>query len=1147
MKLENLMIQASAGSGKTHDLVGRYLRLIDTFEKPQSIVALTFTRKAASEFFDRILSALAEAAESEEAAKQAAEEYQVETLTQPRALELLRLLADHLHELALGTLDGFYARVLRAFPAEFGVTADYEVLEDTAATAARREVLDEVLGASDDAAATAFLEAFRRATFGSEERGVLNALEGFVEKFHARYLGAAEAEAWGNVGKIWPDGAWWLVEIDRANVDAALGVVDAAAESQLTLEKPNKRLSNALKSLVKAVDAVDVGFAPSKPPKIFTNLLAVMEGLHRGTVDEFTYWGSLSMAVDGALRDALVTAGRWILWCEISPKLQQTAGVWEIVRRYEQQFDRRVRRAGRLGFDDVLAVLAGVAPVRDALAADDSNEGREVGHFLLSMDRGTEAGGDFSGEDREALRLLVDYRLDAKFQHWLIDEFQDTSWRQWQVLRNLIDEVMYDDSGERSFYYVGDVKQAIFGWRGGDSRLFREVQRRYENLPDDRQVKDGFLNESWRSGPVILDMVNQVFGNVDLLAEIVGDEHRAVIDERWAKTWREHESKRPERVGYARWTTVPKGEGDQKERRWSAVLDTLNELNLAKTKLSCAVLVRRGASAHELADYVRQHSSIPVAVEGKMAVGTDHPVAASFAALLRWSAHPGDTRCRAHFRMTPVHSCFSEGEVGRWEAMVPKLVLRMVHDVGFGAVFEWWCMLLRQALEQGKKGGLGEFSEHRIRQVAEACRHFDDGGKRNIDDFLQFLEGYQASDSSAAGTVQLMTVHKAKGITYDVVIVADIEGDGITGTRSLKALSEQDGEGNDEWILLPPKKDVALMVEPLASSYRQAEMDAAFEQLCVLYVALTRARYANFVITSQPSTEDGNCSPRRILQETLVGAEADSEAEVGEEEEDDDEVDVRYEHGDPDWLSKTEPESKKESEPTGPRPIVTAKRKFPPRKRRLPSSAGSDGRPFGDANLWFGQGNARATGFGSAVHALFESLAWIGENSDEELQAKWAEALVGYEDFADDARAEVERSLDNPEIRALFEQPPGSAGEGAEVWMEKRFEMIVGKDQWVSGVFDRVNRFSDRAQIIDFKTNNVSNEEEIAKAVVHYRPQMETYRVALSRLTGLAQDKIECLLVFTKPQRIVSIEREETEGDEPETDEGERTQGELEL
>ena len=976
MKLENLMIQASAGSGKTHDLVGRYLRLLDTFEQPQAIVALTFTRKAASEFFDRILGALAEAAESDVAAREAAEEYQVETLTQARALELLRLLADHLHELALGTLDGFYARVLRAFPAEFGVTADYEVLEETEAAAARREVLDEVLGEVSDEASADFLEAFRRATFGREERGVLSALEDFVEKFHARYLGAPQADAWGNVRKIWPQGAWWLAEIERSDVDEALRRTESAARSSAGIGKAEQAMPQSAQVAGQGGRWLwRQGFVPQKPPKIFVNLLEVAEGLQRGTVGALTYWGSKAIDVDGELRDALVTMARWILWCEIAPKLQQTSGVWEIVQRYERQFDRRVRRTGRLGFDDVLAVLAGVAPVREAgsgVAADQ--------HFLLSMDRqaGADPPGEFSSQDREALRLLVDYRLDARFHHWLIDEFQDTSWRQWQVLRNLIDEVMFDDSGERSFYYVGDAKQAIFGWRGGDSRLFRAVQQRYEDLPAERRVKNGFLNESWRSGPVLLETVNRVFGQTSLLAEIIGEEHKAVILDRWAKSWREHESMRPDRVGYVRWTTVPKGDDDPKEARWAEVLATLQSLQLAETRLNCAVLFRRAKAAHELADYVRQHSNIPVAVEGKMAVGADHPVAASFAALLRWSAHPGDTRNREHFRMTPVHVAFAEDEPARWEAKIPRLVLRLVHDQGFGVVFEWWCRQLREALRQLEQDELGEFSERRIRQVAEACRHFDEVGKRDIDEFLEFLEGYQASDSSAAGTVQLMTVHKAKGITYDVVIVADIEGNSITGLKSLSALSEKDDEGNDEWILLPPKKDVALMVDPLGNAYRQMEMDVAFEELCVLYVALTRAKFANYVITSEPSDKDGNCSPPRILQETLVGPVAGSGSRSGGADGDGDDqdgvaddIEVRYENGDPDWIGKIELDSATDRKPIAPRPVVTSRRRFPLRKRWLPSSAGSDGRPFGDANLWFGKANARATEFGSAVHALF--------------------------------------------------------------------------------------------------------------------------------------------------------------------------------
>ena len=1101
---ENLMIQASAGSGKTHDLVGRYLRLLDTFEKPQAIVALTFTRKAAGEFFDRILGALAEAAQSDSKASAAAAEFDVPTLTRQRALQLLRLLADNLHQLSLGTLDGFYARVLRAFPAEFGVTADYEVLDEVASKAAQREVLDGVLGVSDSAASEAFLDAFRLATFGSEEKNVLTSLEDYVQKFHARFLGSPASEVWGDPSRIWPQGEWWLAEPKRKDVDAALKALSSAADDFEAETKPRKALANAVRSLVKTVNQVGIGFIPATLPKFSLNLLAALDGIKKRTVSELAFHGKSTVEVSGAFRDALLLSGHWILWCEMIAKLRQTRGVRDIVSRYEAGYDQQVRRMGRLGFDDVLAVLAGVAPVREMPGSD-----QDRGHFLLSMD----ADAGTADEDREAHRLLVDYRLDAQFHHWLIDEFQDTSRRQWQVLRNLIDEVMFDDSGERSFYYVGDVKQAIFGWRGGDSRLFDEVRRRYAELPEGRRIEVKKLDNSWRSGPVILNMVNRIFGDRAALAELVGEDHRAVIDDRWSATWRDHESNKPKRVGYARWVTVKKpadaGRSLPGELRWKTVLGILEELRPVENRLQCAVLVRKGKVAHELADYVRQHSDIPVMVEGRMAVGVDHPVGTSFSALLQWAAHPGDTRSWVHVKMTPPLTSMSNGELSAFRRTVAPKILKMLHDHGFGEAFDWWATQLRKSMADG---GIGDFAEHRCEQIAEACRHFDETGDRSVDDFLQYLAGYEAADVPARGTVQLMTIHKAKGLTFDAVIIADIEGDGITTAgRRLGVLSDS----NPEWLLMRPKKDLALAVEPLCSAYRQAEMDAAFEELCNLYVALTRAKHANYVVSSTPSSS-GGCAPTALLQATLVDADPETIEVDGVE------IELRYEDGDPCWLEKFEADEEDVAEVPAPRPTVTAGRKFPQRRRRLPSGD-ADGRPFGDAKLWFAHENAQATGFGTAVHALFECITWLDATNDTEREKLWSAALVGFDAFAGKARDEVERSLNNEEIRALFERPASSAAAAAQVWLEKRFEMIVGDNEWVSGVFDRVNLFADRAQIIDFKTNRVETDEEIDDAVDHYRSQMQTYRVALARLTGLAAENIECLLVFTRPGRVERI------------------------
>ncbi|MEN9403386.1 MAG: hypothetical protein RL091_2089, partial [Verrucomicrobiota bacterium] len=137
----HVMILASAGSGKTYALTNRYVRLLAHGAKPERIAALTFTRKAAGEFFDEILKKLARAAEDEKAARRLAQEIEVPSLQAADFLKLLRSVTASMHRLNLGTLDSFFARVVKAFPLELGLGADFEVLQEYSARMERRRVL----------------------------------------------------------------------------------------------------------------------------------------------------------------------------------------------------------------------------------------------------------------------------------------------------------------------------------------------------------------------------------------------------------------------------------------------------------------------------------------------------------------------------------------------------------------------------------------------------------------------------------------------------------------------------------------------------------------------------------------------------------------------------------------------------------------------------------------------------------------------------------------------------------------------------------------------------------------------------------------------------------------------------------------------
>ena len=99
--------------------------------------------------------------------------------------------------------------------------------------------------------------------------------------------------------------------------------------------------------------------------------------------------------------------------------------------------------------------------------------------YLLTANKSAGSGLVITRDVDAQDRLYIDYRLDCQLDHWLLDEFQDTSDLQWAVLHNLLDEILQDDSGRRSLFYVGDVKQSIYRWRGGNPRLFGAILDHY--------------------------------------------------------------------------------------------------------------------------------------------------------------------------------------------------------------------------------------------------------------------------------------------------------------------------------------------------------------------------------------------------------------------------------------------------------------------------------------------------------------------------------------------------------------------------------------------------------------------------------------------------------------------------------------------
>ncbi|HET7537285.1 MAG TPA: UvrD-helicase domain-containing protein, partial [Candidatus Didemnitutus sp.] len=744
------MILASAGSGKTYALTNRFVQLLAAGAAPERIVALTFTRKAAGEFFDEILNKLARAASDDANARRLAEEIREPQLGPADFLRLLRAVCDAMHRLNLGTLDSFFARIARNFPLELGLSGDFAILDSYGARLERRRVQQRLFlrGGAAEGARREFIEAFKRATFGAEEKRLGSRLDEFLDAYQEIFLTVPQADRWGNEERIWPTGCTWLATTkDRT---AAAETLRAALPWAELSEKQRQRWEGFLDGLADWAPGADLADAVEY---LLKNSLKAWPELAEITVER------KRLALPSAAREALQRLLSAVVGGELTRRLEMTRGLYAVLRGYEAIYHERVRRAGQLTFADVQRLLA-----------------PEAGARLLSGEGG-------------AGRLFVDYRLDARYDHWLLDEFQDTSFGQWSVLKNLIDETVQDTASGRSFFYVGDMKQAIFAWREGDPALFREIFDHYNRVAPGT-IQEEHLVKSYRSGPAVIEAVNRVFGDRTTIAGLFPAE----AADAWSKEWLEHESAKPKLAGQ-----VALLHADDEAGRFAQTLAVLKEIRPLDRGLTCAVLTQKNDTAARLADYLRREGSLPALAEADLAIATDNPLTTALLALVHVAAHPGDTLAWEHVQMTPLHAVLG-GEGLESRAAVSQRLLEQIHLEGFERAMEFWLRRLESRLS-----ARDDFSRERGTQFAAAARLFDETGSRNAAEFVRFMGAFTERETEAARVVRVMTVHKSKGLGFDVVLLPELEGKRLDQRRDGLAVQKA-ADRSVEWVLdLPPK------------------------------------------------------------------------------------------------------------------------------------------------------------------------------------------------------------------------------------------------------------------------------------------------------------------------------------------------------
>ena len=992
----NLLILASAGSGKTFQLGNRVIGLVVHGVAPEKIVALTFTRKAAGEFADSVLTKLAKAASEEAPAVSLRKQ-----LDQPDADfgEALERVVRALPRFTLGTMDGFFSRVVRGFQYELGLTGGkFDLLEGPRAEAAADEILAAILGEALEAdGREEFLHAFRRATIGKESKGVKESLRKFVQAWHGCYRAKHDLE-WG------PD---FLAGVDREEWEKQKLAIAARVSRGLDgIEYTDKRQRAALNKVIETLASHTIGSGSlGEAGKLLESIMKAAANpngpLSVSHYKEFLIAGPTA----DALREIVNLAAR----CEMAAALTRTRAVREVVSVYDALCENKLRRRGLLGFDDVKILMGQWA----------------------------------KNEDARLLREAVDFRLDARFDHWLLDEYQDTSGADWTALVPLIDEAAGDSEG--SVFIVGDKKQAIYAWRGGEVGLFDEVIERYKG-----GLEIEPLTESWRSCPEVLALVNRVCGDVSTMEKFFGN-----AANRW--DWQDHFSTENLKISAKRGESRVEVVEGKWEERLARLGDLLVELGVGKREMTCGVLVRNNSKVREIADDLRARG-FDVIEEGQREPAKDHPVGIALGNLLKWLADPADAFAWEVVEMSPLADGLRAKLGEHWQTIWEGL-LGYASELGFAGMIEMIAEICW--------ADWSDFGRRRAGDLIMTLANLDAQGGATAREAADRVARLTVSQSPGVAAVQVMTIHKSKGLGFDVVILPDVPNDSVP---SAQHFDMAEGPG---WITEPPPKWARELLPEMKEAEEKWGMRQRYEAFCTLYVALTRSKRALYVLLEPPSkTQD-------VDKPSLANWLATSVESTGEHG-------VIYQNGRSDWTNEV--------------PLLEEKEKFstqfklgnsvPRRERTTPSAAKKSGGAFAHS----------ATGmvFGTKVHAAFEQVGWIDD---------------GLPNLPpDDAGNLVAALLKKQTLRTLFER----GGRSIELFREQPIDaMLDGK--WLSGIIDRLHIHRDASsavtsiEVIDFKTDAV---DDIGQLVTRYSGQMNAYRNVIERAYPLA--KVSCILLSTR-------------------------------
>ncbi|UCD73830.1 MAG: UvrD-helicase domain-containing protein [Phycisphaerales bacterium] len=706
------------------------------------------------------------------------------------------------------------------------------------------------------------------------------------------------------------------------------------------------------------------------------------------------------------------------------------------------------------------------------------------------------------------------FRIDAQIQHLLLDEFQDTSIPQWRALEPIAEEVVSDISRPRSFFCVGDAKQSIYAWREAAPEILDEIPDLLTG-PDGRSaIHLQTLAESWRSSQPVIEAVNTVFES--LPANPAAEEYSNAVAA-FARTFEHHQTNRNELSGYFELRTMRRTEEDESKDvlRLRAAAELTRSLHEKAPDKTIALLTRTNkAVARLLFEFSPGQLNLSASGRGGSPL-TDTPAVEAILDLLTLADHPDDTIAAFNVARGPLGEVleFADEQDGRRRRRISRFVRRRLLEEGYAQAIAGWVAAMAPACD--------ERQYRRLLQLIELAGRHDEDPTLRTEDFITQVEQHVAAAHRPA-PVQVMTVHQAKGLEFDIVILPDLEGP-LTGSGNPTVVFERDGPtGPVRRICRYVNKTIRELLPEIQPVFDHYETRTVRESFSVLYVAMTRARHALYMLIDPPTIrKSGQVSS--TIPKTAAGVVRCAMHGADPPEPDT----VLFTCGEESWTRRVEPASKEEPQAL---PAIPDKMPLAEPKgliaRGIAAQAASAlheeaAQPRPDHRL-FTLPDQAALDRGIAIHKLFEQIEWLEDFTPDESELRrliqrtlprrgeaWAKRQV--EDFRE--------MLGHPDIRDALSRDtePTTA---RQVFRELPFARLLdGRVQ--TGFIDRLIIERDAggapaaAVIIDFKTDAVEPKDARQHAEA-YRVQLETYRAATETAFGLPAPSIRMVLLFVQ-------------------------------